>query len=127
MPSPSDLRFLATHEWHQAAGNVVTLGISRFAVDELTDVTYVKLPAVGAVVKAGASIGEIESVKATSDIYCGVSGKITGVNEAVVKNPADINADPFGKGWLVKIEASDPSELNALLDARSYDAKYPTP
>lgn len=126
MPSPADLRFLNTHEWHRASGNTVTLGISRFAVDELTDITYLALPKVGAIVKAGQSLGEIESVKATSEIYTGVSGKVVQVNDAAAQNPGAINADPFGAGWLVKIEIADPAELDALLDTRSYDAKYPT-
>src|SRR5262245_31115789 len=104
MSSPADCRFLQSHDAHRTQGNVVTLGISRCAVDELTDVTFVDLPKVGQAVNAGASLGEIESVKATSDIYCGVSGKVTEVNQSVIDDPSLINADPFGKGWLVKIQ-----------------------
>ena len=126
MPSPADLRFLNTHEWHRLADNTVTLGISRFAVDELTDVTYLALPKIGMAIKAGQSLGEIESVKATSEIYSGVSGKVVEVNDATAKNPGAVNTDPFGAGWLVKIEISNPAELNSLMDAKSYDAKYPT-
>ena len=126
MSSPNDRRYLSTHEWHKAEGNSVTLGISRFAVDELTDVTYVALPKIGAAVKAGGSIGEIESVKATSEIYSGISGKIVAVNDAAAKNPSVINQDPFGAGWLVKIEPSNKdAEMNALLDGPAYDKKFP--
>jgi glycine cleavage system H protein len=125
MSSPADRKYLTTHEWHKLEGNTVTLGISRFAVDELTDVTYVALPKIGTACKAGGSIGEIESVKATSEIYTGVSGKIVAVNDEAAKNPSVINQDPFGAGWLVKIEATNPAELSSLLDAAAYDAKYP--
>ncbi|MBI1369555.1 MAG: glycine cleavage system protein GcvH [Planctomycetes bacterium] len=126
MSVPADCRFLETHEWHKANGNLVTIGISRFAVDELTDVTYVELPKVGKVVKAGDSIGEIESVKATSELYTGVGGKIVEVNHAAGEDPAVINNDPFGEGWIVKIEASNPGELQKLLDAKAYEAKFPS-
>ena len=126
MASPAGLRFLDSHEWHKLDDGVVTLGISRFAVDELTDVTYVELPGVGDEFKAGDSIGEIESVKATSDIYTGVGGKVTEVNEAVQEDPAKINSDPFGEGWLIKIEPGDPSELEKLMDTETYDQKNPT-
>ncbi len=125
MAAPADLKYLKSHEWHAISGNSATLGISRFAVDELTDVTYVALPKVGTVVRKGDSIGEIESVKATSDIYTGVSGKIVAVNDAVVNDPSIINNDPYSDGWLVKIEMSDPSEADALMDAAAYQAEYP--
>jgi glycine cleavage system H protein len=125
MASPADLKYLKSHEWHAADGNIVTLGISRFAIDELTDVTYVSLPRVGTKVSRGDSIGEVESVKATSDIYTGVSGTITAVNDAVTKDPAILNRDPFDAGWLVKIEMSDPGELDDLLDANAYGEIFP--
>lgn len=126
MASPADLRFLESHEWHRRENGTVTLGISRFAVDELTDVTYVELPSVGDELKAGDSIGEIESVKATSDIYTGVSGKVAEVNEKVQDDPSLVNNDPYGDGWLIKVEVSDPSELEKLMDAETYDKKNPT-
>ncbi len=124
MSVPTDRRYLESHEWHQPSGATVTLGITKFAVDELTDVTYVQLPKPGAAVTAGKSIGEIESVKATSELYSGISGKIAEVNQAVIDDPSLINNDPFGKGWLVKITPADPAEVNKLLDAKSYEAKY---
>lgn len=119
-------RYLDTHEWHRLDGQTVTLGISRFAVDELTDVTYVQLPAVGDQVHAGKPIGEIESVKATSDIYCGVSGKIIQVNEKAVADPSIINHAPQSDGWLVKIQIDSPQQFDALMDEAAYNKKYPT-
>lgn len=125
MSVPANLRFLDSHEWHKLEGNIVTLGVSRFAVDELTDVTYVDLPSKGKTVAAGDSIGEIESVKATSDVYTGVGGKVVEVNDAAIEDPAVVNNDPFGEGWLVKIQITDPAELEKLLDSKAYEAKYP--
>src|ERR1051325_2989851 len=114
---PSDRRYSDTHEWHKPDGRQVTIGITRFAIDELTDITYVQLPKAGTPVKAGAAMGEIESVKATSELYSGVSGKVAAVNQAVVDDPSIINRDPYDKGWLVKVEPSNAGELDGLLDA----------
>ncbi len=125
MAAPSDRKMLDSHEWHKLDGNTVTLGITDFAVDELTDLTYVELPLVGAEVNANESIGEIESVKATSEIYSGVSGKVIEVNTAAAEDPAVVNEDPFNAGWLVKIEIESASDLDKLLDADSYNEKYP--
>ena len=119
-------RFSDSHEWHVLEGNTVTIGISRFAVDELTDVTYVELPGVGDTVTAGEAFGEIESVKATSDLYSGVTGKVTAVNDKAVEDPAIINDDPQGSAWLIKVKADEPAQLDALMDEAAYNAKYPT-
>ncbi len=126
MPAPADLRYTETHEWHRREGSTVTLGITRFAVDELTDVTFVELPAVGAAVTAGQPIGEIESVKATGQVYSDISGKVTEVNAAAVDDPSLINNDPFGAGWLIKVAVDDPSQVEGLMDADAYNKKYPT-
>lgn len=123
--APNDRRFLDTHEWHRSDGELVTLGISKYAVDELTDVTYVELPEVGTEVEAGQPIGEIESVKATSELYTGVSGKVAEVNEAVRDDPGLVNADPWEKGWLLKIDPSDPDELEQLMSEDDYEKKFP--
>ncbi len=125
MSSPADCRFSQTHEWFRAAGDTVTVGITRFAVNELTDVTYVQMKPVGTAVKAGDSIGEVESVKATSDVYSTVGGQIAEVNAALADHPELVNQDPFGKGWLVKIKASDAGPLKNLMDAATYDGKFP--
>ena len=127
MACPTDRRYLDTHEWHRPEdGDIVTLGLTRYAVDELTDVTYVELPEVGTEFAAGDSIGEIESVKATSEVYTGVGGKVVEVNEAAQEDPAVINQDPFEGGWLLKIEMSDASELEKLMDSEAYEKKYPS-
>lgn len=126
MSCPTDRRYLDSHEWHKREGVNVVLGITRFAIDELTDITYVQLPQVGSEVKAGASLGEIESVKATSELYSGVSGRVVEVNQAVVNDPSIINSDPYDKGWFVKIAVNGSGDYDALLDAEAYQAKYPT-
>lgn len=125
MPSPSDCRFSETHEWHRVSGNTVTIGITRFAADELTDLTYVELKPVGTKVAAGGAIGEVESVKTSSEVYSAVPGEIVEVNPEVVKDPSLINTDSFGKGWLVKIRAADLSPLDGLMDQPTYDSQHP--
>lgn len=124
MSSPSDRKYTDSHEWHKLEGEVVTLGITQFAVNELTDITYAELQPTGTEVKKGDSIGEVESVKATSDVYSAVSGEIVEVNDSLSDDPSAVNNDPFGKGWLVKIKVSDPAELDELMDAGAYDEKY---
>jgi glycine cleavage system H protein len=126
MASPTDLRYSESHEWHRVEGDQVTMGLTRFAVDELTDVTYIELPAVGTDVQPSASVGEVESVKTTSDIYIAVAGKVTEVNQAAIDDPSLLNSDPFGKGWLIRVQTSDVSPVDGLMDAAAYDAKYPT-
>ncbi len=125
MSCPSDRRYTDTHEWHKSDGKTVTLGITRFAIDELTDITYVQLPKPGAAVQAGGAIGEIESVKATSELYSGICGKVVEVNQAVVNDPSIINQDPYEKGWLVKIEPANSAQADQLMDAKAYEAKFP--
>jgi len=118
---PKDYRYLATHEWHkQEPDGTITLGITSIAADELTDITFVALPKVGDKVAKGQRWGEIESVKATSDLYTGVSGTVTAVNTELANNPALVNTDSFTKGWMLKIKPSDPAEFNQLLGADDY-------
>ncbi len=121
MPAPTDRKYLKTHEWHKPDGGVVTLGITQSAADELTDITYVDLPKVGKVLAANETFGEVESVKATSDLYTGVAGEVVAVNDALADEPGLVNTDPFDGGWMVKVRMSDSSELDALLDAAAYD------
>jgi len=125
MPSPSNLRFTESHEWFSTQGDVVTMGITQYAADELTDITYVEMKPAGAAIKPGGSIGEVESVKNTSDVYSAVGGSIAEVNKAVVEDPSLLNSDPYGKGWLVKIKSTDTSPLNKLMDQKTYDGKHP--
>jgi len=125
MPDPEDCRFLESHEWHHTIDNVTTLGLSRFAVEELTDITYVELPEIGTRVEAGQRVGEVESVKATSEIYAGVTGQVIETNSLVTTDPSVMNRDPYGDGWLLKIELVEPSELDALIPGRAYLERHP--
>jgi glycine cleavage system H protein len=119
--APKDYRYLESHEWHkQEPDGTITLGISHFAADELTDVTYVALPKIGDKVTKGQRWGEIESVKATSDLYAGVSGAISAVNNDLAANPGLVNSDPYAGGWMIKIKPADASEFQQLLSADDY-------
>ena len=118
-----DVRFAKSHEWiSPGAGGVATVGISAYAVEALTDLVFMQLPAVGRKVKAGESIGEIESVKAVSDLYAPVSGEIVEVNSTLPDHLETLGQDPFGAGWIVKIRPDDPAEIDALLDRAAYYA-----
>jgi len=124
MSTPTDRKYTESHEWLKVDGDVVTLGVTKFAVEELTDVTYAQMKGVGTDVDAGGPVGEIESVKATSDVYSAVPGEIVEVNGALDNDPGLINTDPYGAGWLVKIKASDLGPLESLMDAATYDASH---
>ncbi|MEM8834685.1 MAG: glycine cleavage system protein GcvH [Planctomycetota bacterium] len=124
MSIPSDRRYSDTHEWFKIDGSTVTIGITKFAVDELTDITYVQMHDVGTSIEQGGTIGEVESVKATSDIYSAVAGEISEVNGALDEDPATLNTDPYEAGWLIKLNAGDTSALDDLMDAAAYEAKY---
>jgi glycine cleavage system H protein len=123
MPVPTDRKYLESHEWHQQTGDIVTIGITQIAADDLTDITYVELPAVGTRVSEGGPFGIIESVKATSDLYSGVAGTIAEINTELKSNPGIVNADPFGKGWMIKVKVTDPNPLAKLLSAEDYMKK----
>jgi glycine cleavage system H protein len=120
-PTPADRKYAESHEWHLVQGDVVTIGITEHAVDQLTDITFVEMKPAGTTLGAGDTVGEVESVKTTSDIYSGVAGKIIEVNTALSDSPELINSDPYGKGWLVKVKVSDASGLVKLMDAAAYD------
>jgi len=120
MPVPTDRKYLPSHEWHKLDGDTVTIGITQIAADELTDVTYVALPKVGDKLQANSRFGEIESVKATSDLYSGVSGAVTEINTALTGNPALVNSDPYNEGWMIRVKASSAGELDKLLSADDY-------
>jgi glycine cleavage system H protein len=117
----SALRYAKSHEWAAVEGGVATVGITQFAVDQLTDVTYLELPKVGKTVAAGDEIGIIESVKSTSPIYSPVAGEIVAVNDAAASDTAIINADPFGAGWLVKVKLAAGAGTDHLLTKAAYD------
>lgn len=125
MPTPSDRVYSESHEWHKLEGGTLTLGLTQFAVNALTDVTYVEMKKPGFKFKAGDVIGEVESVKTTSDVYCLASGEITEVNKALADDPSLLNSDPYGKGWLVKIKVADKAGLDNAMDSKKYDAAHP--
>ncbi|HTJ00237.1 MAG TPA: glycine cleavage system protein GcvH [Dongiaceae bacterium] len=117
---PSNLKYAKSHEWVRIAGDTATVGITDHAQQELTDVVFVELPAVGRTVKAGEACAVVESVKTASDIYSPVSGTITAINPPVVDNPALVNTEPFAGGWFYQIKLSNPTELDALMTAEQY-------
>jgi glycine cleavage system H protein len=123
MNVPADLRYAKTHEWIRIEGDTVTVGITDHAQAELTDIVYAEPPKVGAEVKAGATAAVVESVKAASDIYSPLSGTVTEVNAELSANPALLNTDPFGQGWIWKMKASSPAEAAALLSPEAYTAQ----
>ncbi len=122
MQVPENLRYSSDHEWVEVRDNVVRIGITDYAQHELGDVVYVQVPNVGTAVSVGATFSEVESTKSVSDIYAPVSGTVSAVNEALGDAPDALNNDPYGAGWICEIELSDPSELDALLDAAAYQA-----
>ena len=117
---PSDLRYTREHEWARIDGNRATVGITRFAVDQLGDITQVELPKEGEKLKAGDSFGTIESVKAVSDLFAPLSGTIVKVNDPLSESPEYINDDCYDEGWLVQIELTVPAEANKLMSATDY-------
>lgn len=117
------LRYAKSHEWSRRDGDIVTVGLTQYAVDQLTDVTHLQLPKVGAGVSAGKPFGEIESVKAVFDLYAPVDGEIAETNAQLTNDPAPINADPYGAGWLVKIKLAPGATLDHLMDKTRYDAQ----
>lgn len=120
---PADLKFMKSHEWVRPEGsNRFTVGISDHAQGALGDLVYVELPAEGDELSQGAACAVVESVKAASDVYAPLSGKVVAVNAALADKPETINADPYGEGWMFVLEASDPSQLEALLTAADYAA-----
>ncbi len=118
---PNTLRYAKSHEWLRLeADAAATVGITDHAQSALGDITYVQLPQVGAVLKAGDTFGTVESVKAASDLYCPAGGTVTEVNAALAQAPETVNRDPYGAGWLLKLKLSNPAEAAALMDAAAY-------
>ena len=122
MTIPAGLKYTKEHEWIKVEGNVGTVGISDFAQDSLGDVVFVEVPTVGRVLKQGEQFGVVESVKTVSDLYSPVSGKVVAVNAELEGSPEAVNAGPYDQGWMIKIELTNPGELNGLLDAPAYEA-----
>ncbi|MEA5441929.1 glycine cleavage system protein GcvH [Cyanobium gracile] len=120
---PDDCRYSESHEYVRPEGDLVRLGISSFAVDQLGDIVFVELPAVGAALARGTSFGSVESVKAVEDLMAPVSGTVEARNEAVLASPEELQNDPYGEGWLLVVRLGAPDELEALMDAATYGAK----
>lgn len=121
MNTPKELKYSSDHEWVKVDGGVAYIGVSDFAQAQLGDVVFVEIPDEGREIKAGETFSVIESVKAVSDIIAPVSGKIVKVNDALADTPELINQDPYGDAWIVAVELSDKSEVDALLDADAYE------
>jgi glycine cleavage system H protein len=121
MATPEDNRYAKSHEYVHLEGNIATIGITDYAQKELGDVVFVELPQVGSLLDATDELGSIESVKAVSELFAPVSGEVIEVNEALADNPALVNTDPFGDGWMIRVRASDPTEVDELMTAEEYD------
>jgi glycine cleavage system H protein len=120
MNFPANLKYTRDHEWAKVEGNVVTVGITDHAQSALGDVVYVDLPKVGRELKSGETFGVVESIKAVSDLYSPLAGKVVAVNDGLPNDPSAVNKDAYGSAWMVKIEIADTSALNALMDAAAY-------
>jgi len=120
--NPVELKYSKTHEWVKAEGNLVTMGITDHAQSSLGDIVFVELPDIDTTIKAGTAFGTVESVKAVSDIISPVSGKVMEYNQEVLDSPELLNQDPYGEGWLVKVEVEDLTALEDLLSAAEYEA-----
>ena len=120
MEFPGTLRYTKDHEWIKIEGNTATVGITDFAQHELGDIVFVDIPSVGKTLKANDIFGTVEAVKTVSDLYLPVAGKILEVNSGLDANPETVNTDPYGKGWMVKVEVTNAADVDALLDAAAY-------
>ena len=121
MAYPDDVRYTKDHEWARQEGGIVTVGITSFATDQLGDVVFVQLPEAGATLETGKSFGVVEAVKTVSDLYAPLSGEVVEVNAALADNPATVNQEPYGEGWMIRIKPSDPKEFAGLLSPADYE------
>jgi len=121
MATPEDNRYAKSHEYVHLEGNVATIGITDYAQKELGDVVFVELPQPGTVLDAGDELGSIESVKAVSELFSPMTGEVVEINEALADNPALVNTDPWGDGWMIRMRVSDPTEVDELMTAEEYD------
>ncbi|NNE56334.1 MAG: glycine cleavage system protein GcvH [Flavobacteriales bacterium] len=120
MNIPADLKYTKDHEWIKVEGNVATIGITDFAQGELGDIVYVEIETEGEALDSEEVFGTVEAVKTVSDLFMPISGKVTEVNEGLEENPASVNEDPYGAGWMIKVEVGDASELDELMSAEAY-------
>jgi len=118
---PGDLRYTKDHEWVRVDGDEAVVGITQYAADQLGDIVFVELPAVGRALGQHDAFGVVESVKAVSDLFAPVAGEVTGGNEALGGSPELVNSDPYGEGWMVRVRLADAGQVEALLDAAAYE------
>lgn len=118
---PGDLRYTKEHEWVRVDGDEATVGITQYAADQLGDIVFVELPDIGRSLVQAATFGVVESVKAVSDLYAPVGGAVTTTNDALAGRPELVNSDPYGEGWMVRVRLTDPTQVEALLDAAAYE------
>lgn len=123
LPYPDDCRYADSHEYARAEGELVRIGLSAFAVDQLGDIVFVELPEVGTSLTAGSSFGSVESVKAVEDVIAPISGTIEARNEAVLASPEELQNDPYGEGWLLLVRPADAAQIDALMGAATYGAQ----
>lgn len=117
---PDDLKYLDTHEYVRLDGEIATIGISAYAIDQLGDIVFLELPEVGDLISKGEAFGTVESVKAVEDLKAPVTGTVVERNEALIKSPEEIDEDPYGEGWLLKVRINDPDDINDALSADEY-------
>ena len=120
MSYPDDVKYTAEHEWAKLADGVVTVGITGYATDQLGDVVFDELPAIGKKLEAAKPFGVVEAVKTVSDLYAPVAGEVVEVNSALADNPAAVNTEPYGAGWMIRIKPANPADLDALMDSAAY-------
>ena len=120
MNLPADLKYTKEHEWAKIEGNIATIGVTEFAQSELGDIAWLEMPSIGDETKIGEAFGTIEAVKTVEDLYAPISGKIIEINSELLDSPELVNDDPYGKGWIVKLELSDEAEIAKLLSADDY-------
>ncbi len=122
MTFPEDLKYSKEHEWVRISGNVATIGITDYAQEQLGEIVFVELPDEGEPLRKDDTFGVVESVKSVNDIFAPVSGRVIEINEPLVDSPGTLNEEPYGEGWLIKVEMSDPNDLKSLMSAESYQA-----
>ena len=120
---PSDLKYLDSHEYVRLDGEIATIGVSAFAVDQLGDIVFLELPEIGDALTKGETFGSVESVKAVEDLYSAVNGTVIERNEAMLESPEQVAEDPYGEGWLLKVRVNDPGEVDDALSADEYRAQ----
>ena len=121
MGYPADVRYTREHEWARLENGLVTVGITSYATEQLGDVVFVELPAVGKKFEAAKPFGVVEAVKTVSDLYSPISGEVVAVNDALAANPALVNQQPYGDGWMIRVKPRDPAEVSRLLSSQDYE------